>query len=357
MKKLNHNRSTRPWADRARIAVLTTVFVYFTSVYMQTGKLFFVPLMLMEMLFTALFIFSLFWIHGKISGVFHSSPLQDMSALLRNGLEGLSVVLSALLLNAALKLLPLFLLGLNFGWELEQDRVRVNFVLGAIIALFFYYFVERERNRKQLQEEILRSEIVQKEGLKAQLESLKNQVDPHFLFNSLSILGTLIRRSRDEALEYLDHLSEVYRAFLANSHKTLVSLEEELELVDAYLFLLKKRFGDTIVLTQSVPVTYLDRELPPGSLQMLVENAVKHNAFSKKDPLQIDIFAEADKLVLKNSRRPRREEIKSTGIGLQNIRSRYRLLVNQPVEVRETENYFEVQLPLLNFEAHESTDH
>jgi LytS/YehU family sensor histidine kinase len=232
--------------------------------------------------------------------------------------------------------------------HLLPERVRLAYVISSVAALFFYYFVERERNVKKLQAEHLRAEQLQKENFRAQLEALKNQVNPHFLFNSLNVLNSLIHIDPDKAATFLSQLSEVYRALLESGDKQLVPLEKELELANAYIYLMQTRFGGNVQFKVDVPATYLPLQLPPTSLQMLLENAIKHNGSTVNKPLHISIYVRNDKLVVENKLQPRLEEVTSTKVGLQNIRSRYKYFTDDRVEVTQTEGSFVVALPLLD---------
>lgn len=254
------------------------------------------------------------------------------------------VLVSLLLLNLVF-FLPFTLLYPDV--ESIPEQLRTAYVLTCFFSLFSYFFVEREKSQKIFQTELIRSAQLQKENFQAQLQHLKNQVNPHFLFNSLNVLGSLIKKDRDQAVVFVNRLSEVYSAFLNFSDKQLISLEKELELTRAYIYLLSTRFGSNIKFKIDVNTECLSFRLPPGSLQMLVENAVKHNASTIRNPLIVSVYTEREKLVVQNTVRPRKEQVKSTGSGLVNIKKRYRYLSNQEVEQNESQTEFIVKLPLL----------
>ena len=193
-------------------------------------------------------------------------------------------------------------------------------------------------------------EQLQKENFKAQLESLKSQIDPHFLFNSLNILGSLIYKDPGKAVQFLGQLSKVYRVVLDSGRKQTVTLEGELELVNAYIYLLKTRFGDNLQIQTDIPLDRMHYLVPPTSVQMLVENAVKHNGYSAEEPLTIKIFVADKMLIVTNNLQPRLDKEGSTKIGLQNIVNRYRFLTDKPVEIEPTPGEFTVRLPLLEEE-------
>ncbi|ARS35770.1 sensor histidine kinase [Pontibacter actiniarum] len=331
---------------RIGTAALTSLFFYYTFVFINLGTVFWYEASaLRELLLVFLFLIFTFWMHDRISTRFNAPPFPKLPASIYASLEAASVIAGSLFLCLLLVYLPTHLLLPSA--EVLPLRVRLGFVVGAIISLFFYYLVERERKVKQLQEEHLRAEQLQKETYRAQLEALKNQVNPHFLFNSLNVLNSLIYVDQDRAAAFLSQLSEVYRSLLDSSGKQLVPLKKELELVQAYIHLLKTRFGANVQFLVEVPDAYRQLELPPTAVQMLLENAIKHNGYTSQKPLQISIFVADGKLVVKNNLQPRLDEVKSTRIGLKNIGTRYSYLTGQEVEVTQTEQDFIVRLPLL----------
>jgi LytS/YehU family sensor histidine kinase len=189
---------------------------------------------------------------------------------------------------------------------------------------------------------------LQKENLQSQFEMLKNQVNPHFLFNSLNVLVSLIKLEPDTAEKFTEQLSKVYRYVLENKEKDLVSLETELNFLNAYVYLLEIRFKDKLKITFHLPEDKLSMLLPPIALQLLIENAIKHNTFSKKNPLQIDIHTdEDDYLHVINNLQIRDSRIESTGVGLKNIETRYGYLTDKKITYGIVNDDFEAKIPLL----------
>jgi LytS/YehU family sensor histidine kinase len=217
--------------------------------------------------------------------------------------------------------------------------------------LFFYYFVEREHSRQKLQQEGYRVAQLQKETFQAQLEALKNQVDPHFLFNSLNVLGSLIHLDADRAVQFLGQLADVYRALLDSGAHPLVPLRTEMELVRAYAHLMETRFGDALHVEWDVAPAWEQALVPPTAVQMLLENAIKHNGSTTRKPLRIKVSAADGLLVVENNRQPRPDVVPSTRLGLQNIQRRYQHLTDRPVEIVPTPTAFVVRLPLLTAPA------
>lgn len=198
------------------------------------------------------------------------------------------------------------------------------------------------------QEEKLLAERWQKESARAQLESLKDQVNPHFLFNTLNVLSELIDEDAGAAKQYVDRLADVYRYVLQSRHVELIELAEELTFVQAYAFLLGKRFGQGLRIELEVPPASRCKCLPPLALQMLLENAIKHNVASPKKPLTVRLWVEDGQLLVCNNRQPRTDAAPASQVGLRNIRKRYEYLSDRLPAVEPSETQFLVRLPLLS---------
>ena len=182
----------------------------------------------------------------------------------------------------------------------------------------------------------------------ASFETLKNQLDPHFLFNSLNVLSSLIEENPVKAQEFTVALSKIYRYVLDQKDKNLISVEEELNFANLYISLLKMRFEDAISVNFLVNEETKSYKIVPLSLQLLLENAIKHNIISDKKPLLIEIYQEENYLVVQNSLQKKQTFEKSSGIGLKNIVQRYQLLSNINVEIVENFNHYKVKLPLIS---------
>lgn len=191
-------------------------------------------------------------------------------------------------------------------------------------------------------------ERLKKENIQAQLDTLKNQVNPHFLFNSLNTLAALIPEDSDLAVKFVEKLSKVYRFVLEIKDKQFISLKDELKAIDSYSFLLKMRFGENIQFTRNIKASDQQLLIIPLSIQMLVENAVKHNVISTDKPLHIELFIEGDYVVVKNNLQPKKQIHSSTKTGLINIQKRYTLLSNkEPIFIADNA-FFIVKLPLIS---------
>ena len=202
---------------------------------------------------------------------------------------------------------------------------------------------------QQLTEANMQLIRLQKENLQSQFEVLRQQVNPHFLFNSLNVLTSLIKLEPDLAEKFTEHLSKVYRYVLENKEKDLVKLRTELEFLEAYIFLLNIRFMDKIVIKVNIGESENELMILPLALQLLIENAIKHNAMSKKNPLLIEIFIEDGNILnVVNNLQERESHMASTGLGLKNIEHRYKLLELQTPEFIKTETHFIARVPLKN---------
>lgn len=207
----------------------------------------------------------------------------------------------------------------------------------------FYFFEEWKNNVKK-------TEALARENVQSQLETLKNQLDPHFLFNSLNTLASLIDGENYAAGAYLEKLADVYRYVLTSRDKNTVTLAEEMTFVDDYVYLNKVRFRDNLQVTKEILPDGYNLFVAPLSLQMLVENAIKHNAASKEKPLRIRIIQEAGGYVsvVNNLESKVIFETSSTKVGLKNIANRYQLLSAEQIEVKKEADTFKVRLPLLH---------
>ncbi|TPE42138.1 sensor histidine kinase [Pontibacter mangrovi] len=348
----------KPFLKQVATAALTTVLLYYALVFVHQGTIWlFNTGILVELVIAFFFLLAIFVSNSFISKAYTSGYFSRLSGSWKAVLEGITVVISSVILCFVLYYVPYRVIYYLADTEVEllPERVRLAYVISSVASLFFYYFVERQRNIKQLQAEHLRAEQLQKENFRAQLESLKNQVNPHFLFNSLNVLNSLIYVDPDKAATFLSQLAEVYRALLDSGDKQLVPLEEELHLANAYIYLMQTRFGDNVQFQVDVPPACLHLQLPPTSLQMLLENAIKHNGSTANKPLQIRIYTSEDKLVVENNLQPRLEGVTSTKVGLQNISSRYNYFTHEKVEVAQNEQTFTVALPLLDVTRYESS--
>ena len=212
----------------------------------------------------------------------------------------------------------------------------------AILYSRLLTFINRE------QQISLENEKLRNENLTTKYNMLASQINPHFLFNSLSSLSMLVREKDEErALKYIDQLSYTFRYLSQNgANSTFVTLREEMQFAEAYTYLFKIRYADKIVFEFDIDEQYLDYELPVISLQPIIGNTVKHNTISSKQLFKVRIFTEEGYLVVANEKRPMLEPTAGTGVGLSNLNSRYQLLTEREIEIIDNEKEFVVRLPL-----------
>lgn len=228
----------------------------------------------------------------------------------------------------------------------------VNVVVAAFVNSFYHSFFFFEKwKAKVIESNKLEIHALQlkENALQSELEVLKLQLDPHFLFNNFSILTQLIEANPSAAKEFLSNLSRVYRYILTTGKRDLVTLQEELKFVEMYFHLLKIRHGEGIYLEVNIDTRDKSKGIPPVTLQLLLENAIKHNISTVKQPLKLSIYSCQDSTIsVKNNLQRINIDYKSTGMGLKNIKERYQLLQGKIPQVKVSETDFEVKLPLLN---------
>jgi sensor histidine kinase YesM len=236
------------------------------------------------------------------------------------------------------------LLNFNFG-----DHLTI-ILIAVIITFTISTVLHSQAFLMHWKESAINAEKFEKESIKAQYESLKNQVNPHFLFNSLNALTNLVYEDQDRAAKFIKQLSDVYRYVLDTREKEVVSLAEELEFLESYLYLQEIRFGKNLIIDISLKNTV--GNIAPLAMQLLVENAIKHNVISRDEPLTIRIYEKDGYLVVENNLQKRiNPEENLSGLGLQNIQKRYSFLTSKKVVIDEGSGTFIVRLPVINLIA------
>ncbi len=227
--------------------------------------------------------------------------------------------------------------------------VVVNIILMIILEAWLFF---NEGTQSKMKAENLEKELSQ-----IKFEVLKSQINPHFMFNSLNVLSGLIDTNVSKAQEFIDEFSVIYRYVLETIEKPVVTLNEELGFVRSYFFLQEMRYGNSLKLNVDIPADLLDKFMPPLSLQVVLENAIKHNIISETHPLIIDIYNENTLLMVKNNIQPKISSGKSTGLGQKNMVKRYAMIGRETPKFIVKTNHYIVQLPLLKPELNESTDY
>ncbi|MGQ1785746.1 MULTISPECIES: sensor histidine kinase [unclassified Saccharicrinis] len=240
-----------------------------------------------------------------------------------------------------------FLMDLSWDefWPFGKKILLLEYAVLYFITQFFYaraFFFE-------WQESLLAKEKLKQEAISLQYKVLRNQVNPHFLFNSLNVLSSLIKLDAERAGVFVDKLSGFYRDLLGFRGKEIVSVKEEMQFVNQYINLQKERFGDNIIVETQID-NLDDFQLIPMTLQMLVENAIKHNQVSKENKLKIRLFLQDDYLVVENNLKPYLNPVDGEKLGLKNLGERYKFLTDRNFVVENTDSHFTVKVPLLRME-------
>lgn len=234
------------------------------------------------------------------------------------------------------------------GYEIGPQDIKQGIFVGFSINLVFETLFEADYALGKYKETVEEKRVMQELSVFREFDSLKSQVNPHFLFNCFNTLSSLISEDKEKAEQFLDELSKVYRYLLRNNQSELSTVENEIRFIDSYFRLLQTRHGDAVQLNMEIDRMYKPYLLPSLSLQLLVENAVKHNALSRSKPLVIDIFTTAgNKLVVNNNLQRRAVKAPSNKVGLENIKAKYDLLGQEGFQVLEDERNFTVVLPLI----------
>ena len=242
--------------------------------------------------------------------------------------------------------LEMYVDGETWSEFLAGERL-VSYIIALLITLvatlFFHalYFYKAWQDKRVKEQKIIAGSAA------ARFDALKNQLDPHFLFNSLNVLTSLIEEDPDQAQRFTTSLSKVYRYVLEQKNKDLVTVDEELQFARTYVRLLKMRFEDSIVFEIPEQAANPEAKIVPLSLQLLLENAVKHNVVTASRPLKIKVFEENGNLVISNNLQEKQVVKKSSGVGLRNIQQRYQILTDREVEVRKDPRTFHVKIPML----------
>ena len=235
------------------------------------------------------------------------------------------------------------IVGFSFN-EIERSKL-ISIVIISMMTMSIYeaiyYYIKLQKSIRD--EEQAKQAIVQ-----AQLDALRNQAQPHFLFNTLNTLRDIIdQNTKEEAKEFVDKISDVYRFILESGSANLIPLRDEIKFSQSYLHIQSERFGENLKVKWNISQDTLDHLIVPMSLQLLLENAIKHNVISKAKPLAIKIKTINDQLTVENKLQPKSTQLPSTKLGLKNIEKRYALISNKSIEVLNDGNRFSVSLPLL----------
>jgi two-component system LytT family sensor kinase len=293
-------------------------------------------------LLSFLFLIIAWFANSKLASLFINSPKKWNLA---------SKILIILLANGLLLSLLIFLASVG-GDSINNNREN-NFILMFIrgsVAVAMIYLIQYMLNLNARNQSVsMQNQMLKTENIRAQFEILRQQISPHFLFNSLSTLRSMIRSSNNNAEKFVIKLSDIYRLLLLKKEKDTVTLKEELELIDDYSFLLFARYEDMLSIDIDIPENILNYNIPTFSLQLLLENCVKHNIVSKEKPLHIKIYDSGiNSITVENNLQQKTVADKDSGLGLKNLIKRYDLLgITEGIKIFSDESVFRVKIKLL----------
>ena len=310
--------------------------------YPEKGLWYFIYLFLGSGLIATSAVFGNLLINRKLE---KALPWRTTNNIFRFTLQGIATLLYCILSTTAIVLMFHYLP----PFHAKATYLVVAIIMGTIIALLLSSIYSAFTFFMHWEQALLESEELKHETLRAQFNALKSQVNPHFLFNNLNSLATLITENQEMAVDFVQRLANVLRYILQSMDKKLVELETELHCVDAYMFLFQIRFGDNIKLQVSIPEKYYHYTIAPLTLQMLLENAVKHNIISNEYPLRVvmEINSGGDALIVRNTLRKKHVHKDATNVGLKNIQNRYKYLDKRGITISENDSEFTVTIPLL----------
>lgn len=330
------------------IALGTIIFIVLLFIAMAGGQSFtWNKDLLMSFSFVMLYSVSLYTANTLLFHAFDKKYGKGIMTVKRLAVGIASTLIVSLLIIFLLRIFEEVAVNEKSLSEFLATEKISNYYVALILTVIITLIVHAIFFYKRYQENRVKEQKIIAGTASAQFETLKNQIDPHFLFNSLNVLSSLIEESPDNAQRFTTSLSKIYRYVLEQKDKELVSVEEELSFAKTYMNLLKMRFENSVFyeLPQSVPTD--ECRVVPLSLQLLLENTIKHNVVSPQRPLNIKIFVENGYLVVENNLQKKEVLQDRRGVGLQNIVSRYAILTARNVLVEETEKYFRVKLPIL----------
>lgn len=234
------------------------------------------------------------------------------------------------------------------GYQLNLNQYAWCLIIGVFLNILATSLNEGASFYEKWKQLVDEAENLKKENLQSQLEGLKGQVNPHFLFNSLNSLSSLISENPEKAEKFLDEMSKVYRYLLRTNEEGLTTLDSEMQFIQSYFHMLKTRYGDGLDMETKIDEHYMTYQLPPLTLQMLVENAVKHNMILKNSPLKILIMTtNSGRLIVSNNLQRKDRMVSSNKVGLTNIVNKYRLMKKEEISVRDDGKEFAVVVPLI----------
>ncbi|MHC1705226.1 MAG: sensor histidine kinase [Tenuifilaceae bacterium] len=265
----------------------------------------------------------------------------------KNPIKHLIIEVTAILVYTSLVGLIFYTINEIYPTESFDQNLKLSIFFTLMITFFITSLTEGYFFFMKWKETLFRSEKLEKENIRSQYETLKSQINPHFLFNNLNTLASLIEENPKIAVDYVQKTADYYRSILNLKDKEIITIEEELGLINTFFNLQSNRYGENLRLNINIATNQMYNFVAPLTLQMLVENAIKHNIISKDKPLTINILSENGSIIVRNNLQKRDLENGSNKFGLQNISDRYSFLTSKKVEVTENETTFTVSIPIL----------
>lgn len=320
------------------MGMLLNYFLYGSAYFSSAGRF------IITTLVTFIYVGTAFLTYGFVAIFLRGRFPED-----RQFLKRIAICLSVFYLMSAIYMSLLLwgyeLLGF-YGYKyMDNDFVKA-FMLLVVVNTFLTFLNEGIYRFEKFSVTIKETEQLKMEYMHSQLLGLKSQMNPHFLFNSLNTLSSLINEDADKAEEFLDHMSKVYRYLLRNNEEQLVTVETELNFITSYYFLLRARYADALRLHVQVSGEVRNQMIPPLTLQMILENAMNQNAISRLNPLDISIQS-GEGLEVSNTIQPKMNNVNDQNEVVQNINNKYRLLCGCEIRIRENDNKRIIQIPLI----------
>jgi two-component system, LytTR family, sensor kinase len=335
---------------RFLFVLLLSAYSYVRTLFIETYTAYEIKLSHLNIFFALVLLLTLLWEGNRLIEKYvakkmfqndESKTKQVLSLFLISNIWALLVVLITIEVNGVL------VAHIDWG-SMTNAQFKVVTMFSLCINLFLHCIntiVVYMNGYKQKQ---LEAEQLKTTNALAELQAIKNQINPHFLFNNLNVLSSLVMQKNNEANQFIEDFSGVYRYLLKNQDKQLVSVQTEIDFIKQYNFLLEKRFGYALNIKIDVPEKYRHYQIVPVALQMLVENAIKHNIVSNAKPLHIDIHVNGhETLVIKNNKQLKLNADTGTQIGLQNIAKRFEIITGRQIAIDETPTVFKVTLPII----------
>lgn len=319
------------------VSIPKTIFLYNM---VNDGNIVFTKVFVTDFLYRFVFFYIFSWLILQLNANWGYVPFK-IKPVLRIALLILANIVTAVVLVSLLKFLYPFVTGTEMD---DRDAGFLSFTY-SIMLIVLFFIARILRLQVDRQASLIENEHLKQQNLQNELSALKNQIDPHFLFNSLNSLTALVR-DNEPATKFVKKLSYMYRYILQSRDYDLVSVKEELKFLESYTYLIATRYRDRFAIDVDIKPAHLEEKIPPLAFQVLVENAVKHNEISQNHPLNVKIFSEGESIYVQNKLKPRSTLAEGTKNGLINLEKRYALLRKQQIKVNSDNGVFSVQLPL-----------